>query len=144
MSAHRTAELLDRAAAGILTASEEAELRALCDREPQVRAKWAAVRGGGASTSTVSERIAASASIEPARETGAQKAWLWVGWGALLLGFVLVYGNAFWSTMRDPGASTAIKLGLVLLVVGLVMPLLYVLRLRLRARGRDPYSEIDR
>ena len=94
-------------------------------------------------TDMMTRRILMDAKIEPPREGTYARLTLKVGFLLLLVGALILSGFAAYSLFTDPTVPLVVKLGGSAAGLGALVLLVYVLRIRWRARSKDPYKEID-
>lgn len=94
-------------------------------------------------TDAMTSRIMHDAQIEPPRITGAARIWIQASLLLLLLGALMLTGFAGYALFADAAVPVVVKVGSAVAATGGLGLLLYVLRLRTRAAGKDPYEEID-
>jgi anti-sigma factor RsiW len=94
-------------------------------------------------TDAMTSRIMHDARIEPPRTTGAAKIWIQASLLLLLLGALMLTGFAGYALFADAAVPVVVKIGSAVAAMGGLGLLTYVLRLRARAAGKDPYEEID-
>jgi anti-sigma factor RsiW len=107
------------------------------------RAELADFRMIKETTDAMAARIRADAAIEPARETPATRGLLTLGFLLLLVGVLLLLGVAGYLFFSDHGVPLWVKAGVGAVAVGSAALLGHALRVRARARRRDPYREVD-
>ncbi|MBW2528320.1 MAG: zf-HC2 domain-containing protein [Deltaproteobacteria bacterium] len=143
-SHQRYEELLMKAVDGLLAPAERRELDEHLEQCPDCAAELSDFTAIKETTDAMTERILADASIEPIRPSASAGAVLSLGFVLLLLGGLLLTGYAAFALFVDPAVPLTVKLGTGAMGLGTLVLAAYVLRVRLRARGRDPYEEIDR
>jgi len=144
-SAHERYEaLLVKATDGLLTDDERSELDVHLESCRECAEELADFHVIKETTDAMTSRILAHATIEPPRLRGAPRAWVIVCWLLMLTGMLLFIGRSGYELVRDETVPLTIKVGIGLLAGGALGLLAYVLRVRARAVGRDPYVEIDR
>ncbi len=94
-------------------------------------------------TDAMTARLLNDAQIEPPRERGATRVWMAASFALLLIGALLLCGFAAYSFAVATDVPLIVKVGAAAAAAGSLGLLLYVLRIRKRAAGRDPYQEID-
>ena len=139
----RWEELAMKAVDGQLDDAERAELDALLAESPERRGELADYLAINEATSAVAARIRADADLEPVRERDQPKAVVGLGMVLAVLGLVLVTGWGLVSVMTADDTPLAVRVGVATATAGALLLLGYLVGVRLRARGRDPYEEID-
>lgn len=94
-------------------------------------------------TDAMTTRILRDAEIEPPRVKGTAKLWLHVSYLLVFAGVLLLAGFAGYALFTDAAVPVVVKIGSGAAALGSLGLLVYVLRVRARAAGRDPYEEID-
>lgn len=94
-------------------------------------------------TDAMTARILADVRIEPLRPGPGARVALGTSFFLLACGAALLLGFAGWTFLSDAGVPAVVKLGATVAGLGGVGLLGYVLWVRARAAGRDPYEEID-
>lgn len=144
----RTTEALEalcvKAVDGVLTNEERAELERHLEADPELRAALEQDMDIKALTDGLAHRMRADAYIEPPRPSPTARGVLGTGFTLILGAVAVLAGYALYAVLRDPEVPMAVRGGVVALVAGVSVLLGYVVRLRLRAHGRDPYTEVDR
>lgn len=136
--------LVNKAVDGVLSPEEERELEALVARSDERRDELADMRAIKDATDGLRQRIRASYEAEPARPSAPLGLWWAVLGAAGALGLASVAGHALFVLATDGSAPRPIVWG-VLAMAGAAMLALGTLAIRrARARGRDPYEEVDR
>lgn len=144
LSEERYQELLVRSVDGCLSPADARELADYLEAHPEAREEQAAHLEIKEMTDAAVGRILADAEIEAVRPMAAARSMLSLGFVLLLLGALVLVAFAAWSFTTDPGVPWAVKVGSALIGAGGLVLFAMVLRSRLRARGLDPYEEIDR
>lgn len=140
----RYEQLLMKAVDGLLTPSERRELDEHLAGCPRCRAElddFAAIKE---TTDAMTERILRDAAIEPYRPAPTARWVLSLGFLLLLAGGLVLLGYAGYVLFSDLTVPLPVKLGAGAAGLGTLLLAGYVLRIRARSRGRDPYAEIDR
>jgi len=94
-------------------------------------------------TDAMTQRILADAEIEPPRLTPPARGVIRLSFALLLAGLVILLGYGGYQMAIDAQVPLLVKVAVALVTAGLLGLLGYVLRVRARAHGRDPYEEID-
>lgn len=144
LSPERREELFVRAVDGCLSASDQRELDAYLAAHPEARDELDDHLEIKSMTDAVVGRILADAKIDPPRPSLAAQRVVDVGLSLLLTGVVLLCAFSLWGFFAAPETPLVLKIGAGLVGGGGLLLFVFVLRSRLRARGRDPYQEIDR
>jgi len=143
MSHERFEILLVKATDGQLSADERRELDAHLEGCGRCRDELRDFRLIKEATDAMTSRILADAAIEPPREPPRTRGLLGLGFVLLLAGALLLLGFAGYMLFAVSQLPLPIKIALGALAAGSALLLGYALRVRLRARGRDPYREVD-
>lgn len=133
-----------KAVDGLLSAEEAARLEALIEAQPELREELELDMNIKATTDAMTARILADARIEPVRPSRGGRAVLGAGFFFVFAGLVILFGFGLHALMSDPEVPNLVRAGVVLAGFGVATLLGYVVRVRLRAAGTDPYEEIDR
>jgi anti-sigma factor RsiW len=136
--------LMMKAVDGLLSAAEQRELDAHLAAHPELAAELADFHDIKGVTDAMTRRLAADAAIEPPRMRPGSRAIVNLAFGLMLLGTLLLIGCGAYLMSIDSAVPLAIKVGAGLTAAGTLLLLGYVLRIRARAAGRDPYEEVDR
>ena len=140
----RTEELICRVADGVATEEEQRELIMMAQREPEVAEELrrqqdavSAVRSVGLRElqDEVAEQFVGGVYNRLERRTG----WLLVSAGIAVLAAYGVY-----EILTEPDLGTVYRLGLAAVIVGFGLLLSSVLRMRLKTRRFDRYTEVIR
>ncbi len=135
--------LLMKAVDGLLSADERRELDdhlACCEA---CAAELSDFRDIKRATDAMTERILRDAQIEPPRPAAPTRAVLKLSFTLLLVGLLILIGFAGYRMAIDAQVPPLLKLAAALTGAGLLGLFGYVLHIRARAAGRDPYEEID-
>jgi anti-sigma factor RsiW len=135
--------LLVKAVDGVLSADEQREFEEHLCGCSQCAAELADFHLIKETTDAMTTRILSDAHIEPPRERGAARLVLTTSFVLLLVGALLLIGFVAYSFAVATDVPIIIKIGAAAAAAGSLGLLGYVLRLRKRASGRDPYQEID-
>lgn len=135
--------LLMKKVDGLLNESERLELERHLSRCDECREELEDFLDVKEATDMMTNRILADADIEPLREGPRTRAVLGVGMVLFIAGMLVMMGYGYYVFWMDPTVSIVLKVGFGLLSVGTVVLFIYVLRVRLRGRKRDPYREVD-
>lgn len=136
---HLLVKAVDRA----LSADEKTELQSHLDTCEACAAELSDFELIKEATDAMTSRILHDAEIEPPRLQGGAKLWLNASFLLLLVGALLLVGFAGYALWTDAAVPLVVKLGSGAAALGALGLLAYVLRVRARAFGRDPYEEID-
>lgn len=136
--------LLMKAVDGLLTPSERTELDAHLASCPDCAAELCDFMAIKETTDAMTERILADADLEPFRPSAPARTVLSIGFLALLAGGFLLLSYAAYALFVDATVPLVVKVGTGALGAGILVLAAYVLRVRIRSLGRDPYEEIDR
>lgn len=147
MSEHDNPELealLVKAVDGLLSDEEAARLERLLDAQPELRGELEMDMSIKATTDAMTARILEDARIEPVRPSPRGRTVLGTGFFLVFAGLAVLFGFGLHALMTDPEVPALVRLGVVAAGFGVATLFGYVLRVRLRAAGRDPYGEVDR
>ncbi len=135
--------LLMKAVDGVLSASERQELDAYLTEHPELTAELDDFTHIKETTDAMTARILRDAQIEPPRPTASTRTLISGSFLLLLTAVLLLLGWAGYHIAMDADLPPLVKVAFGLGAVGAVGLLGYVLCVRVRASGRDPYEEID-
>ncbi len=135
--------LLVKAVDGQLNAGEERQLAEHMERCGQCREELADFTAIKETTDAMTERIMQDAIIEPPRESAPARAWIIICSLLVIGGLGLLYGFGALQLLADPSVPLPVKIGTGAAALGVVGLLIYLLRVKLRGAGKDPYREID-
>jgi len=135
--------LVNKVVDGLDSAEERAELDAWLAEHPARAAELDDLVAIKQSTDAMTARILQDACIEPPRHRPAARAVLNLSFALLLFGELLLLGFAAYAFTNDSAVPLVVKIGAAAAALGAIGLLGYVLRVRARAAGRDPYREID-
>lgn len=144
MSPHERAHyeaLLMKVVDGVATAAEQAELDAYAATDVQMQAELTDFSRIKETTDAMTQRILATRRIEAPRP--APRRTIGAAFGLVFAGLALLLGYAAYALAVDPSAPLVVKLGAGALGLGVSVLFFYLLWIRLRGAGRDPYEEID-
>ncbi len=136
--------LLMKTVDGVATADERARLAAhleACEAAAPSLDDFLRIKRA---TDAMSQRLRRDAHIEPPRPDPAVRAWMGVAFASMLAGALALVGFALYVLFTDVTVPPVVRFGMGALALGGAFVLGRLLVLRLRARGRDPYQEIDR
>lgn len=135
--------LVVKAVDGTLTAQERSELQKHLEMCAACAAELQDFMLIKETTDAMTARILRDAEIEAPRVGGSAKLLLNGSFLLLLVGVLLLVGFAGYSFWTDATVPVVLKVGSGAAALGSLGLLAYVLRVRTRASGRDPYEEID-
>ena len=133
-----------KAVDGVLTNEERAQLERALEADPELRRALEEDRAIKAATDDMARRLRADADLEPPRLPATTRGVLGTGFALVVGALAVAAGYGLYVVMRDPSVPGVIRGAVIAGVAGLSVLLGYVVRLRLRAAGRDPYTEVDR
>lgn len=133
-----------KAVDGLLSAEEAARLERLLDAQPGLREELELDMNIKATTDAMSARLLAEARIEAPRPTRRTRSVLGAGFFFVFAGLAILFGFGLHVLMTDPEVPNLVRAGVLIAGFGVATLLGYVLRIRLRAVGNDPYEEVDR
>ncbi|MCA9548948.1 MAG: hypothetical protein KC933_02865 [Myxococcales bacterium] len=136
--------LLVKAVDGLLTPDEQARLDAYLAEHPEVGEALEDDMAIKAITDGWAQRIQADADIEPPRPSGPARVVLGTGMVLVVGAVTALMGFALWMTLRDPAVPMLVRAAVAAGAAGAAGLLGYVVKVRLRSLGRDPYREVDR
>ena len=135
--------LLVKVVDGLATDDEQRALDdhlATCQECREELADFTAIKE---TTDAMTERIMQDAIIEPPRESAPARAWIIICSLLVIGGLGLLYGFGALQLLADPSVPLPVKIGTGAAALGVVGLLIYLLRVKLRGAGKDPYREID-
>jgi len=136
--------LLMKAVDGLIETDELDTFESHLESCEACRDELAGFRDIKTATDALRDRMAADAgAIRIERAPGTQ-ALTWIGWLALLIGYVVLFGWSGWQLWQDASIPMWVRFGIGAIGFGFMALLLRVLWTRLRTYGSDPYREIDR
>jgi anti-sigma factor RsiW len=135
--------LLVKAVDEVITPQERRELDAHIQECESCREELADFVQIKRTTDSMTARILSDAAIEPPREPARTRAALGLGFFLMLAGALLLLGFAGYTLFSDAAVPLVIKVGTGVLGLGVLVLLVYVLKIRARALRKDPYKEID-
>jgi ferric-dicitrate binding protein FerR (iron transport regulator) len=144
MNATELETLLVKAVDGLLTPEEQARLDTYLAAHPEARAALEEDMEIKAITDGWVQRIQADADLEPPRPSGPARAWLGAGMALAVGAGAVLVGFALWMLLTDPEVPAVVRGAVAAGGLGGAALLGYVLKVRLRALGKDPYREVDR
>jgi len=145
MSEHERYEtLLMKAVDGVITPDEQRVLNEHIAECGDCAAELHDFKDIKETTDAMTQRILQDAQIEPPREAGGARVVLSLSFLFLLVGALLLLGFAGYTFAVAADVPPVVKWGAALAAAGSLGLFGYAFRARWRARGRDPYSEIDR
>lgn len=133
-----------KAVDGLLTEEEAAELEAWLDTQPELRRELEMEMSIKMTTDTMTARIMADARIEPPKPTRGTRTVLGTGFFFVFTGLAILFGFGLHALLTDPEIPPLLRAGVLIAGFGVATLLGYVVRVRLRAAGEDPYREVDR
>ena len=145
---HRVPEEIEalwvKAVDGLLTEAEAEQLEAFLEKQPELLEELEMDMQIKATTDGLTSRIMEDARIEPARPSPQGRSVLGLGFLFVFTGLAIVFGVGLHALLTDPEVPGLVRAGVVLAGFGVATLFGYVVRMRLRAVGRDPYAEVDR
>ena len=136
--------LIVKAVDGCLTPEETLQFEALLEKNPVYREEYEDHLYIKATTDQFTQRILASARVDPPRESEAVQTQIKAGTGLVVVGLLTLIGFALWTFFGDNDVPLITKAGVALVVGGSVILSAHVLKKWWLSRAHDPYKEIDR
>lgn len=140
----RTIELMCRIADGIASQAEQEEMQMIADHNPEVAERLE-------EQESAAEAVGSVGLPEPGDEIR-EKYWGQVynriesraGWMLVCAGLVLVIGVGVYEILTDPSIGAVYRIGFAALLVGTVLIFSGFLRVRMRQKRTDKYTEVKR